>query len=154
MPGVLLIAVAGAAGNLLGSLVAYYAGMAGGRPLLLRYGRYLLVSPHELDAADRLFARYGEGIVLVSRLLPVVRTFISFPAGVARMNILRFSVFTFIGAYPFCLALAYGGYVLGAHWEQLRSAMRPFDYPIAGAIVLAVIWYVWRRYQRVRSTRE
>ena len=150
--GVAFIAAVGAAGNLLGSLVAYYAGVVGGRPLLLRYGRYLLIMPHELDQADRLFARFGDWIVMVSRLLPVIRTFISFPAGISRMNVMRFSVFTFIGAYPFCFALAYGGYVLGEHWEQLRNGMRPFDYPIAAAVVLAVVWYVWHRVRRLRSS--
>ena len=154
LPGVLLIAVAGAVGNLLGSLVAYAVGAVGGRPFLERFGRYILISHHDLDQADRLFEKYGEGIVLFSRLLPVIRTFISLPAGVSRMHVVRFSVFTLIGAFPFCFALAYGGYVLGEHWDELRSAMRPFDYPIAAAVVIAVIWYVWHRYRRLRSVDE
>ena len=149
--GVLLISLAGAVGNVLGSLIAYYAGMAGGRPFLQRYGRYILVSPHELDTADRLFAKHGEWIVLVSRLLPVIRTFISFPAGISRMNVFRFSAYTLVGAYPFCFALTYGGYVLGEHWERVHSFMRPFAYPIAGLIVLAVVWYVWHRVRKLRS---
>ena len=151
VPGMLFISVVGAVGNVLGSLVAYYAGMAGGRPFLVRYGRYVLVSPHELDMADRLFAKYGEWIVLVSRLLPVIRTFISFPAGVSRMNVWRFSAYTLVGAYPFCFALTYGGYVLGEHWETVHAFTRPFAYPIAAACVLAVLWYVWHRWKKMRA---
>ncbi|MBF8299303.1 MAG: rane protein DedA, SNARE-associated domain [Dehalococcoidia bacterium] len=151
--GVALIALAGAVGNLLGSLVAYYAGMIGGRPFLEKYGRYFLISQHELNLADRWFAKYGEWIVLVSRLMPVVRTFISLPAGIARMHVIRFSVFTLVGAYPFCFALAYGGYILWEHWEKLREAMRPFDIPILIVIVLAGLWYLWHRYKRVSRER-
>lgn len=138
----------GALGNLLGSLVAYYVGAKGGRPLLDRYGKYLLISRHELDLADRWFTKYGERVALFSRLLPVVRTFISLPAGISRMNLVKFSIFTFLGAYPFSLGLAYGGYKLGEHWEDLRNAMRPFDIPIIIAIVLLVAWYVWRHWKR------
>jgi len=138
----------GALGNLLGSLVAYYVGAKGGRPLLDRYGKYLLISRHELDLADRWFTKYGERVAFFSRLLPVVRTFISLPAGISRMNLVKFSIFTFLGAYPFSLGLAYGGYKLGEHWEDLRNAMRPFDIPIIIAIVLLVAWYVWRHWKR------
>ena len=138
----------GALGNLLGSLVAYYVGAKGGRPLLDRYGKYLLISRHELDLVDRWFTRYGERVAFFSRLLPVVRTFISLPAGISRMNLVKFSVFTFLGAYPFSLGLAYGGYKLGEHWEDLRNAMRPFEIPIIIVIVGLVIWYVWRHWKR------
>src|SRR6476660_44529 len=97
-----LVGIAGAVGCVLGSMVAYWAGMYGGRPLIEKYGRYVLISHHDLDLADRWFARYGEAIVFTSRMLPAVRTFIAFPAGVARMNLPRFIVFTFAGSLPWC----------------------------------------------------
>ena len=107
------VGVAGALGCVAGSLIAYAVGMYGGRPLIEKYGRYLLVSRHDLDLADRWFARYGEIIVFASRLLPVIRTFIAFPAGVARMNLTRFVIYTFAGSLPWCLGLAYVGQLLG-----------------------------------------
>ena len=142
----------GALGCLLGSWVAYWVGLIGGRPLLERYGRYILITPHELEWADRWFARYGDATVFFSRLLPVIRTFISVPAGVARMNFWKFSFYSFVGSFPWCFGLAYGGYVLGEHWETLRSAMRPFDIPIIVIGVLLVAFYVWRRVRALRST--
>lgn len=147
---VFLAAFYGALGNLLGSLVAYAVAARGGRPLLERFGRYVLISAHDLDVADRWFARHGELTVFAARLLPVVRTFVSVPAGVARMNLLRFSLYTFLGAYPWCLGLALGGYLLGENWESLREAMRPFDIPIAAVLVALVAWYVWRHVRRYR----
>src|SRR5215468_2834611 len=107
------VGVAGALGCVLGSLVAYWVGMYGGRPVIEKYGRYVLISLHDLDMADRWFARRGEVIVFASRLLPVIRTFIAFPAGVARMNLGRFTVYTFLGSFPWCLGLAYIGQKLG-----------------------------------------
>src|SRR5436189_1458530 len=112
-----LVALAGAVGCVLGSLVAYWVGMKGGRPLIEKYGRYVLISHHDLDLADRWFARFGEIIVFASRLLPAVRTFIAFPAGVARMNLKRFVIYTFAGSLPWCLGLAYVGQKLGEQWE-------------------------------------
>jgi membrane protein DedA with SNARE-associated domain len=148
---VFVLALFGALGNLLGSLVAYAVGAWGGRPFLESYGKYLLISHRDLAIADEWFAKRGEWIVLVSRLLPVVRTFISLPAGIARMNIWRFSIFTLVGAYPFCLGLAYGGYKLGEHWEDLRNAMRPFDIPIGIALVALAALYVWRHVRQLRK---
>src|SRR5215216_2617817 len=119
-----LVGIAGAVGCVLGSMVAYWAGMYGGRPFIERYGRYILISRHDLDLADRWFARYGEIITFASRLLPVVRTFIAFPAGVARMNVPRFILYTFLGSLPWCLGLAYVGQLLGEQWdknEKLKS---------------------------------
>ena len=150
----LLAGFAGALGNLLGSLVAYAVGASGGRTVLERYGKYILITRHDLDRADRWFARYGDAAIFFSRLLPVVRTFISFPAGVSRMNIWKFSLYTFLGAFPWSLGLAYGGYVLGEHWEQLRAVMRPFDIPIILAIVALVVWYVVRHVQRANAEKK
>ncbi len=153
MAHVLLAGLYGAIGNLLGSWVAYAVAAWGGRPLLERYGRYVLISPHDLDRADRWFAKYGTWAVFFSRLLPVVRTFISVPAGIARMNLLKFSILTVVGSFPWSLGLAYGGYLLGARWESLRSAMRPFDIPIIVVILLLIAIYVWRHVRAMRRDR-
>lgn len=138
----LLAGFYGALGNLLGSLVAYYVGLKGGRPMLEKYGKYLLITHKDLQRADRWFTEHGELTVFVTRLMPVVRTFISVPAGVSRMNIWRFSLYTFLGAFPWSLGLAWGGYALGENWEDLRGAMRPFDIPIIIVILLVVAWYI------------
>ena len=143
----------GALGNLLGSLVAYWISMKGGRPLLLKYGKYVLITKDEIDRADYWFQKYGDWIVFVSRLLPVVRTFISVPAGISRMNLLRFSIFTFIGSYPWSLGLAYGGFILGENWEDMRSVMRPFDIPIIVVVLAAAAWFVYRRVRAIRGQK-
>lgn len=134
----------GALGNTLGSVVAYYAGAWGGRPLVLKWGRYMLISHHDLDLADRFFYRWGPWAIFFARLMPVVRTFVSVPAGVARMPIGQFTVFTFAGSFPWSTGLAAGGYILGENWEDLREWMRPADIPIAIVIVVLVAWYVYR----------
>jgi membrane protein DedA with SNARE-associated domain len=148
------VGVAGAVGCVLGSLVAYYVGLKGGRPFVERYGRYILVSPHDLDLADRWFARYGEVIVFASRLLPVVRTFIAFPAGVARMNLARFTAYTFLGSLPWCIGLAYVGQILGEQWdknETLKTWFHRFDFLIGIAILAAAVWWVWRHVKHSRA---
>ena len=141
----------GALGNLLGSWVAYWVSYKGGRPLLKRYGKYLLVTQHEVDLAEEWFQKYGDLAVFGARLLPVVRTFISVPAGIARMNFWKFSIYTFLGSYPWSLGLAYGGYKLGENWEDLRRVMRPFDFPIAGIIAVAVLWFIYHRIKTIRN---
>ncbi|MCH8298353.1 MAG: DedA family protein [Chloroflexi bacterium] len=146
-----LAAFYGALGNLLGSWVAYWISFKGGRPLLKKYGRFVLLTQHDVDRAEQWFQKYGELAVFASRLLPVVRTFISIPAGIARMNIWKFSFYTFIGSYPWSLGLAYGGYKLGENWEDLRQVMRPFDFPIAGIIVVVVVWFIYRRIKVIRN---
>jgi membrane protein DedA with SNARE-associated domain len=145
---VLLAGVLGALGNTLGSIAAYYIGDYGGRPLLERYGRFVLISRHDLDRADRFFAQRGSLAVGVSRVLPVVRTFISFPAGIARMRFSLFVALTFAGSFLWSLALAWAGYLLGTDWERIRKVMRPFDYPIAALIVLVIGWFIWRHLRR------
>ena len=134
----LLAGLYGAIGNLIGSWIAYGIGAAGGRPLLERYGRYVLITRRDLERADRWFSERGELTVFVTRLLPVVRTFISVPAGVSRMNLWKFSVYTFLGAFPWSVGLAWGGYVLGENWEDLSAWMRPADYPIVAIVAIAV----------------
>jgi membrane protein DedA with SNARE-associated domain len=141
----------GALGNLLGSWVAYWISYKGGRPLLKKYGKYVLVTQHEVDQAESWFQKYGELAVFASRMLPVVRTFISVPAGIARMNFWKFSFYTFVGSYPWSLGLAYGGFKLGENWEDMRQIMRPFDFPIAGIIAVAVAWFIYHRIKVIKN---
>ncbi len=138
----------GALGCVIGSALAYWIGRYGGRPLAEKYGRYVLLSHGDLDLADRWFAKYGDWVAFLSRLLPVVRTFISLPAGIARMNFPKFLIYTFLGSFPWCLGLAYAGYQLGAHWEQVREAIRPFDLPIILVILGLLGFHVYRRVRR------
>jgi membrane protein DedA with SNARE-associated domain len=148
------VSVAGAVGCVIGSLAAYWVGMYGGRPLIEKYGKYVLISHRDLDLADRWFARYGELIVFTSRLLPVIRTFIAFPAGVARMNLSRFVVYTFLGSLPWCLGLAYVGQKLGEQWDKndtLRTWFHRFDFVIGIIGVIAVAWWVWRHIRQSRK---
>jgi membrane protein DedA with SNARE-associated domain len=147
------VVIAGAVGCVLGSLVAYWVGMYGGRPFIEKYGRYILLSRHDLDNADRWFAKHGEVIVFVSRLLPAIRTFIAFPAGVARMNLTRFVIYTFAGSLPWCLGLAYVGQKLGEQWDKddtLKTWFHRFDFLIGIAGVLFVSWWVWRHIKHSR----
>ena len=137
------VALAGAFGCVVGSVPAYYLGLFGGRPLVERYGKYVLISHRDLDIADRWFERYGDWAIFFSRLLPVVRTFISFPAGVARMNFSRFVTYTFIGSFPWCLGLAYVGMKLGENWDTLGVYFHRFDMVIGILIALGVIYYIW-----------
>jgi membrane protein DedA with SNARE-associated domain len=140
-----IVVVVATLGNTLGSLVAYAIGAYGGRPFLARYGRYLLIRPHEIEIADSFFARHGGATVFIGRLLPIVRTFISFPAGVARMPVGRFIVYSTAGAFLWSLLLVYAGTVLGANWRGIREALQPFDLVIAVAAVVAVVLFVWWR---------
>ncbi len=134
----------GALGCLIGSVIAYAVGMWGGRPFLEKYGKYILISRHDLDRSDRWFYRHGSWVIFVSRLLPIVRTFISLPAGIARAHFGKFLIYTFVGSFIWCTGLAYGGYQLGEHWEQIRVVMRPFD-PLIIAIIIALIaFYIYR----------
>ncbi len=144
----LLAAFCGALGNTLGSVVAYYAGAWAGRPLVVKYGKYILISHHDLDLADRFFRRWGNWAVFGSRLLPVVRTFISLPAGVSRMPVWQFTAYTFVGAFIWSFLLAWAGFVLGENWEDLRAWMRPADIPIVIVALALIAWYVYRHVKR------
>src|SRR5512142_433528 len=154
----LWVATVGALGCNLGSLLAYEIGYYGGRPLVERYGSYILLSRKELDMADRFFARWGDATVFVSRLLPVIRTFIALPAGVARMPRLRFHLYTFVGSWPWCLGLAWIGLKLGEKWDtdpRLKLWFHRFDAIIGGLIVAAAIWFIWSRWQhRIRVAED
>jgi membrane protein DedA with SNARE-associated domain len=139
------VAVAGALGCNLGSIVAYYIGAVGGRPLAERYGHYVLVTRHDLEMADRFFARYGDWAVFIARLLPVVRTFIALPAGIARMNFARFNIYTFLGSLPWCFALAYAGMKLGERWETLGPYFHRFDTVFLVVLVVGGVWFIRNR---------
>ncbi len=138
------VGLAGAIGCVLGSIPAYYLGQFGGRPLIERFGKYVLISHHDLDTADRLFEKYGERIVFIARLLPVVRTFIAVPAGVARMDMTRFLVYTFAGSFPWCLGLAYVGQKLGEHWDALKPIFHASDGVIGALIIGGAAFWIWR----------
>ncbi len=142
----------GALGCTLGSVASYLLGLWGGRPFLRRWGRYILISQHDLEQADRWFARWGDWAVFISRLLPIVRTFISFPAGVARVRFLRFAALSFIGSFLWCGALAIAGHAFGSEWERIREIMRPFDIPIAIAILAGMAYYIYRHIRRAQVT--
>jgi membrane protein DedA with SNARE-associated domain len=142
----ILVATAGAIGCNLGSSVAYAVGYYGGRPFVERWGGYIMMGRREIDWAHRFFERYGSVTVLVGRLLPVIRTFIALPAGIAGMSQAKFQLFTFIGSWPWCFGLAYVGYKLGQQWNSnpvFKAIMQRFDMLIIGVIVLGVGWYIW-----------
>jgi membrane protein DedA with SNARE-associated domain len=144
-----LAAIAGAIGCNLGSELAYWVGAKGGRPAILKYGRFLLVSKKEIELADRWFERRGEIIIFVARLLPVIRTFIAFPAGVARMNRTKFHIYTFVGSVPWCLMLAYVGQRLGVELldehSPLKHWMHRLDAVIGAVVIVGAAYFVWSR---------
>lgn len=147
------VATAGAVGCNIGSTIAYVIGARGGRRLAERWGHYVLLNRGDLDRAERFFQRFGGAAVLIARLLPVVRTFIALPAGIARMPIVPFQLYTFVGSWPWCYALAYVGYLLGTTWQtdpRLRSFMHRFDAVIAALLVVGFAWFVWRHLRRSR----
>ena len=144
-----LATLASLASNL-GSIPAYWVGARGGRPMVLNYGRYLLLSHRDLALADRFFARFGSITVLLGRMLPIVRTFIAFPAGIARMNQLRFHIYTFLGSWPWCYALAYIGMRLGDKWQtdpRFKEVFHRFHVAVELIIVTGVIWFVWTHWK-------
>jgi len=144
-------ALAGAVGCVVGSWVAYGAAAWGGRAFVHKFGRYVFISRHDLDLAERLFDRYGSPIIFFSRLMPVVRTFISLPAGLARMPLLRFTVYTFLGSYPFCYALAYLGHTMGEHWHALESSFRKYDVLVGLLLVAGAVWWIRRHLKSSRG---
>ena len=145
-----LVSLAGALGCLVGSVAAYAAGYYGGRPFIQRWGKYILLSERELAWADRLFSKYGSVTVFVTRLLPIVRTFISLPAGIARMPFGRFCLYTFVGSFPWCLALAYVGLKLGERWEEIRVYFRRFDIVVAVVILIGVAAWLYLHFKHAK----
>ncbi len=135
--------LAGQFGGLAGSIAAYFLGRYGGRALLERYGKYVLISQHEIDVADRWFAEKGEWTVFLARLLPGIRTFISLPAGVAEMNFGRFLFYSFLGMLPWSFAFTWAGYALGNRWSMVREYLHRFDLVIIALLVAAVGWFIW-----------
>ncbi|MEN9725413.1 MAG: hypothetical protein RLZZ98_922 [Pseudomonadota bacterium] len=141
------VALAGALGCVFGSIPAYYLGMYGGRPLVEKYGKWVLISHKDLNWADKAFEKHGEIIIFIGRLLPAVRTFIAFPAGVARMNMTKFVVYTFVGSLIWCYLLALAGFKMGENWESLKVYFHEFHYVIAAAGAVFVVWYLRRHFK-------
>jgi membrane protein DedA with SNARE-associated domain len=142
------VSLAGAFGCLAGSTVAYWVGIWGGRPFLSKYGKYILISHKDLDTADRWFSKYGDWAIFFSRLLPVIRTFISLPAGIAKMNFLRFAIYTFLGSLPWCLALAYVGKILGENWAKIRIYFQRIDLLIAILVLIVIAFFTYRHIKK------
>lgn len=136
----------GAVGNLVGSIIAYAIGYYGGRPLIEKYGKYILIFRHDLDQSEKWFIKYGQSAVFFSRLLPAVRTFISLPAGIARMNLKKFCFYTFLGSLIWSYFLAYAGMILGENWNSLRVYFEKFDFIIIAAVIIGIIWWVRRHF--------
>lgn len=147
------VVITGAAANLIGSIIAYYIGLYGGRPLIEKYGKYILFSHRDLDIADRWFLKHGEGTVFFSRLLPVIRTFISLPAGIARMNFWKFSLYTFIGSLLWSYVLAFVGLRLGENWREIRVYFEKFEYLIIILVVIGAVWWIRRHIRFAQSKR-
>ncbi len=141
----------GALGCTIGSVISYAIGAFGGRPFLEKYGRYVLVTPHDIDRADEWFAKWGDATAFVSRMLPIVRTFISLPAGVAKMRFWTFTLYTFVGSFIWAGMLAFAGFEFGARWERIREIMRPFDIPIAIVLVVGFAFYVWHHVRHAQK---
>ncbi|MCU1287142.1 MAG: DedA [Acidobacteriales bacterium] len=141
------VATAGAIGCNLGSVLAYEVGYFGGRPLVEKYGKYILLNKHDLDLTDRLFHKYGTITIFIGRLLPVIRTFIALPAGIARMPRLRFHLYTFLGSWPWCLGLAYAGMKLAENWRYLGKYFHQFDLVIGLVLLAGVTWFIWSHWK-------
>jgi len=139
------VVLAGTIGNLLGSIAAYFVGYCGGRPLIEKYGKYILLSAHDLDIAEGWFKKYGSASVFFSRLLPVVRTFISFPAGVAKMPFWKFCFYTVAGSLPWSILLTYVGIVLGENWKSIEVYFRRFDWLVIILVGLFIGWWIYKK---------
>ncbi len=147
-------ATAGAIGCNLGSAVAYWIGAKGGRPLVERYGRLVLVSHHDLELVTKFFEKYGSITVLIARLMPIVRTFIAFPAGIAKMSQVRFHIYTFIGSWPWCFVLAYAGMKLGERWHtdpRFEQWFHRFHLVVELGLLAVLVWFLWVHLSRRRN---
>lgn len=146
-----LVVTIGALGNLAGSLLAYWIGWRGGRPLIEKYGKYILISKHDLDGADTWFKKYGDITSFVGRVLPIVRTYISFPAGIAKMDLKKFSIYTFLGAFIWSAGLTYVGVKLGENWTLVREKLHKFDLAILILILILIALYVYRHLKNAKK---
>ena len=145
------VLIAGTLGNLVGSVILYYVGLKGGRPILIKYGRYLLISEREIKIADGWFKKFGSKVIFFSRMLPVVRTFISLPAGAAKMDFKKFSFYTLVGSVPWNFALAYAGLVLGKNWQEIEGVFRSFDIAIAVAVIALLAYLAYVLFKKSRK---
>ena len=139
------VLVAGTLGNLVGSVIAYYIGLNVGRKLVLKYGKYVLIDEKHLDLADRWFQKFGDKIIFVSRNLPAVRTYISLPAGISKMNVFRFSIYTLIGSIPWNFALLYAGVLLGKNWETILKYTTILDVIVVISVLAFIAWWLRKR---------
>jgi membrane protein DedA with SNARE-associated domain len=147
-----LVVLAGTLGATIGALIAYAIGLYGGRPIVERWGRYLGISHSDLDRAEAFFERYGEAASFFGRLVPVVRSLVSFAAGLSRMPLAKFVLFTFLGSLPFTALLVFAGLQLGANWEQVGPVLKRFEYAILGLLAVIVIAWIWFRIIKPRRT--
>ena len=143
----------GAAGNLVGSLLSYSIGFFGGRPFLWKFGKFVLITRHDIDLADRWFQKYGTITIFASRMLPIVRTFISFPAGIARMNVWRFSLYTFAGSVIWSFILTYVGIIMGKNWTSLEGYFRKFDWVVVLALALLGALWAWKHVKEIQNSK-
>jgi membrane protein DedA with SNARE-associated domain len=151
--GLVAVMVVALAGSMVGSWLAYWAGRAGGRPLIDRWGRYLLLRPHEVDRAHAWFERHGEAAVFFSRMIPLARAFISLPAGVAEMDLGKFSLYTFLGNLPWTIGLALTGYYLAENWRTLERFLQPLAIGLGVLLLGGLVWWIVKRL-RERNTED
>ena len=145
---IVLAGLLGGFGSTLGSILLYYVGLLGGRPLLFRYGKYLFITRDDIEQGERFFMKWGTFAVFFGRMVPLVRTFVSLPAGTTRMDIRAFTIYTFIGSSIWAGILAAGGYALGENWEDLSNAMGPASFIVAGLLGLVFAWYIYRQIRK------
>ena len=148
------IALTGGLGSSLGAAVAYFIGFKGGRPLVEKYGKYILISRHDLQMADNFFAKHGTKAAFFGMLLPVIRSFISFPAGISKVKFWKFEVYVFLASFIWSLALAYIGIKLGENWMSLRDKFKGLDYVIVALIIIGAAWWVWRHVKNRNKETE
>jgi membrane protein DedA with SNARE-associated domain len=148
-----MVVLWGTVGNLFGSIIAYYAGFYGGRPFIERYGKYILIDKEDLDGSQKFFEKYGSPSIFFSRLLPVVRTFISLPAGISKMSFWKFCFYTFIGSLPWSVLLAYIGFFFGENWEVLGKYFHKFDWAILVIGLVIGIWWIGRKFKKITNKK-
>jgi len=146
-----LVSIVGAAGCAAGSIISYYIGLKGGRPFIEKYGRYFFMKTEHMELAEKWFGKYGDRAVLFSRLLPVVRTFISLPAGISRYDFKKLVAFSFLGSLPWTFALAYVGFSFGPHWENIISFFNGLDIAIVMAIILIALYFLFLKKRLIRK---